>query len=81
MESSIVNISFNDELLKQIDATAREGSRSRSELIREAARSYIEHKRSRGIDRSITAAQIRASVRFDSDDHCRTDKREYSRQT
>ena len=45
MKSSTVNISFNGELLKQIDATAREESRSRSELIREAARSYIERKR------------------------------------
>lgn len=45
MKSSTVNISFNDKLLKQIDATAREESRSRSELIREAARSYIERKR------------------------------------
>ena len=44
MKSSTVNISFSDELLRQIDATAREESRSRSELIREAARSYIERK-------------------------------------
>ncbi len=42
---STVNISFNDDLLKQIDQTARQESRSRSELIREAARSYIERKR------------------------------------
>jgi CopG family transcriptional regulator/antitoxin EndoAI len=45
MKSSTVNISFNDDLLKQIDKVAREESRSRSELIREAARSYIERKR------------------------------------
>lgn len=44
MKSSTVNISFNDELLKQIDEVAEEESRSRSELIREAARSYIERK-------------------------------------
>ena len=44
MKSSTVNISFNDELLKQIDRTAQEESRSRSELVREAARSYIERK-------------------------------------
>ena len=44
MKSSTVNISFNDELLRQIDAVAREESRSRSELIREAARSYIEKR-------------------------------------
>ena len=44
MKSSTVNISFNDELLRQIDEVAREESRSRSELIREAARSYIERR-------------------------------------
>jgi CopG family transcriptional regulator / antitoxin EndoAI len=42
---STVNISFNKDLLKQIDKVAQEESRSRSELIREAARSYIERKR------------------------------------
>jgi metal-responsive CopG/Arc/MetJ family transcriptional regulator len=40
-----VNISFNSDLLKEIDAIALEESRSRSELLREAARSYIERKR------------------------------------
>jgi metal-responsive CopG/Arc/MetJ family transcriptional regulator len=44
MKSSAVNISFNDELLKRIDQIAKQESRSRSELIREAARSYIERK-------------------------------------
>jgi CopG family transcriptional regulator/antitoxin EndoAI len=42
---STVNISFNSDLLKQIDQVALEESRSRSELIREAARTYIERKR------------------------------------
>jgi len=42
---STVNISFNPDLLKQIDEAAEEESRSRSELIREAARTYIERKR------------------------------------
>jgi metal-responsive CopG/Arc/MetJ family transcriptional regulator len=42
---STVNISFNPDLLEQIDRVAQEESRSRSELIREAARSYIERKR------------------------------------
>jgi CopG family transcriptional regulator/antitoxin EndoAI len=42
---STVNISFNPDLLKQIDKIAEAESRSRSELIREAARSYIERKR------------------------------------
>ena len=45
MKSSTVNISFNDDLLRKIDQVAREESRSRSELIREAARGYIERRR------------------------------------
>ena len=44
MKSITVNISFNDELLQQIDQIARQESRSRSEFIREAARSYLERK-------------------------------------
>jgi CopG family transcriptional regulator/antitoxin EndoAI len=45
MSSNTVNISFNEDLLNQIDKVAAEESRSRSELIREAARSYIERKK------------------------------------
>ena len=44
MKSSTVNISFSGDLLKKIDQVAREESRSHSELIREAARGYIERK-------------------------------------
>ena len=44
MKSITVNISFSDELLKRIDQTARREARSRSELIRQAARAYIERK-------------------------------------
>lgn len=45
MKVNTVNISFKKDLLEQIDAVAREESRSRSELIREAARMYIERKK------------------------------------
>ena len=44
MATNTVNISFQSELLKQIDFIAKEESRSRSELIRESARIYIERK-------------------------------------
>ena len=44
MKSSTVNISFSDDLLRKIDQVAREEARSRSELIREAARGYIDRK-------------------------------------
>lgn len=45
MKTGTVNISFQEGLLRQIDEMAQEESRSRSELIREAARLYIERKK------------------------------------
>ena len=45
MKSCTVNISFNPDLLDEIDRVAREESRARSELIREAARTYISRKK------------------------------------
>ena len=44
MNNSTVNISFKKDLLAKIDRIAKKESRSRSELIREAARTYIEKK-------------------------------------
>jgi len=44
MAGSTVNISFNRELLAEIDKTAKQESRTRSDLIREAARLYIGRK-------------------------------------
>lgn len=44
MNTSTVNIAFKKDLLKLIDQIAKAESRSRSELIREAARMYIERK-------------------------------------
>jgi CopG family transcriptional regulator/antitoxin EndoAI len=43
--TSTVNISFREDLLKEIDEVARSESRTRSELVREAARMYIERKK------------------------------------
>ncbi|MFV1981412.1 MAG: CopG family ribbon-helix-helix protein [Rhodothermia bacterium] len=45
MSNTTVNLSFQEELLQRIDEIARIESRSRSELIREAARQYIDRKR------------------------------------
>jgi len=42
LKNKTVNISFKKELLKKIDDIAKE--ESRSELVREAARIYIERK-------------------------------------
>jgi len=44
MAGSTVNISFSKELLAEIDKTAEQESRTRSDLIREAARLYIGRK-------------------------------------
>jgi metal-responsive CopG/Arc/MetJ family transcriptional regulator len=44
MGTVTVNISFQDKLLANIDRIAKRESRSRSELLREAARIYIERK-------------------------------------
>jgi metal-responsive CopG/Arc/MetJ family transcriptional regulator len=45
MAVSTVNISFQKDLLDQIDKIAQNEARTRSELIREAARIYIERKK------------------------------------
>ena len=45
MSTTTVNISFQESLLSDIDTVARKESRTRSELLREAARMYIERKR------------------------------------
>jgi CopG family transcriptional regulator/antitoxin EndoAI len=44
MNTKTVNISFRKDLLVKIDKMAKEEMRTRSELIREAARLYIEKK-------------------------------------
>ena len=45
MSNVTVNISFQGDLLAAIDAEARRESRSRSELLREAARLYVRRQR------------------------------------
>ena len=44
MSNRTVNISFEDDLLREIDRAARRESRSRSEFLREAARAYIQRR-------------------------------------
>jgi predicted transcriptional regulator len=45
MGNVTVNVSFEDSLLAEIDAEAKRESRSRSELLREAARLYVRRRR------------------------------------
>ena len=71
--TSTVNISFREDLLKEIDDVARSESRTRSELVREAARMYIERKkRLRSIiasvqrtvrERGITEEDVEAEIK------------------
>ena len=45
MSNVTVNVSFHESLLADIDAEAKRESRSRSELLREAARLYVRRQR------------------------------------
>lgn len=45
MAVTTVNISFQADLLAEIDAEAKREARSRSELLREAARVYVDRQR------------------------------------
>lgn len=45
MSAVTVNVSFEKSLLADIDAEARREARSRSELLREAARLYVARQR------------------------------------
>ena len=57
--TSTVAVSFPDEFLDQVDCVAREEHRSRSELLREAMRLYIEvrhGKRRPGDDPRVRSA-------------------------
>lgn len=72
MKTATVNISFQKDLLEQIDDVAKEESRSRSELIREAARLYIERKKkwkdifaygqSQKIDRNLVIEDVEKEI-------------------
>lgn len=72
--ATTVNISFQENLLADIDRLAKKEHRSRSELVREAARMYIERKnrwnkifamgealaREKGLSEEDVAAEIQA---------------------
>ena len=66
-KTSTVNISFRKDLLAEIDEVARTESRTRSELLREAARMYIERKR-RWNTHFAQAEQTAAAVNLSDDD-------------
>ncbi|MBI3010975.1 MAG: ribbon-helix-helix protein, CopG family [Candidatus Omnitrophica bacterium] len=45
MSTVTVNVSFPKQLFKTLDAVAQQEARTRSELLREAVRMYVERKR------------------------------------
>lgn len=45
MSTITFNLSFQDTLIAEVDALARRESRSRSDLLREAARLYIQRQK------------------------------------
>ena len=72
MGTTTVNISFQDSLLTDIDKVAKQESRSRSELLREAARMYIDRKRrwdkiftygeSQALQRKLSEADVDSEI-------------------
>ena len=67
MKANTVNISFNAELLVEIDRVADQESRARSELIREAARMYISRKKQWERIFSFGAGQSKSLALTESD--------------
>ena len=50
MQTQLINFVIPEKLLSEVDLLAREDSRSRSELIREAVRLYIKEQKTRKDD-------------------------------
>ena len=67
MPSKVVNISLPEELLEEIDETANEESRTRSELLREAARRYIAARRWRNAQVVVAGRAHAAGLRTEED--------------
>lgn len=67
MSNVTVNISFQGALLRDIDRLARDEARSRSELLREAAREYI-RRRDRWDGIFASGQKIARSKRLRPDD-------------
>lgn len=67
MSTVTVNVSFQDTLLSAIDRVARGESRNRSELLREAAREYLE-RRNRWNDLFASGQALARRKRLKPDD-------------
>jgi len=67
MGLSTVNISFKEDLLRQIDEIASNEARTRAELINEAARIYVKRKK-RWENIFAYGESISAKYKFTQDD-------------
>ena len=65
--SKVINISLPEELLREIDEAAAFEHRSRSELLRESAREYIDAHRWRRIQ-AVVSERARAAGILTEDD-------------
>lgn len=73
MATVTVNVSFQDSLLAELDAEAKRESRSRSELLREAVRTYVRRQRQwddvfalgdqQAADRRLSEADVQREIR------------------
>ena len=62
MRSRVVNMTIPTDLIEQIDAAAAAEGRTRSELVREAARRYIKERRPRRKSGSRLLSRLAALV-------------------
>ena len=62
MRSRVVNMTIPTELIEQIDAAAAAEGRTRSELVREAARRYVKARRPRRKSGSRLLSRLAALV-------------------
>jgi CopG family transcriptional regulator/antitoxin EndoAI len=67
MTSKVINISIPTDLLRQIDEAACAESRTRSELLREAARRYIAARQWQAIQTVVAARAREAGLRTEDD--------------
>ncbi len=67
MASTVINISLPRELLEQIDETAAAEHRTRSDLLREAARRYMSDRRWRRIQAEVSARARTAGLETEDD--------------
>lgn len=68
MKSTTINLSLPSPLLRLIDRKAKEELRTRSELLREAARSYLVHEQRWTALSGLARKQARAlGIRTESD--------------